>query len=453
MARFVDLEESDEDSSCSPAQAYTRKVIAAARTPSQPAQTENHESRPEVSDNDHASRASFAAALTCYPVALSLSSHLDLNDLHSLSLTSRSVHRSVSQYCSRLKSNSLRCTFDDQPLLSDLRKSVTSVDLTDSRSDSRDAENEIHLSQPGQLSSAYKISGCARDLVTGCRKCGTVVCRNCVAKAPSDRYLGDRHRRLCRICLDAPLSAHLQFLKEDFAVHDPPPTSSASSARSTRSSSGSSQENTALSKDTMLSISTTHNFTSQAFLRTPCVCATRGVYLCGTCGHSLRANDTTYKRVWTWRSRYSTHIGGGLGTGLGVGDQGQKCGRGDHCLSTCASSVSWVEIDCSDGSLVDHSDNEIIPGSRVGTPTGDRHDSPSPPSNKPGYLQQEIEGIGGVVKKKVKKRVKVGATVWEYDDERTSGKYLEREISGRERSWCGWCDRLCLGEHDRQVPA
>ncbi|ETN38122.1 uncharacterized protein HMPREF1541_07746 [Cyphellophora europaea CBS 101466] len=182
MARFVDLEESDEDSSCSPAQAYTRKVIAAARTPSQPAQTENHESRPEVSDNDHASRASFAAALTCYP-------------------------------------------------------------------------------------------------------------------------------------------------------------------------------------------------------------------------------------------------------------------------------VSWVEIDCSDGSLVDHSDNEIIPGSRVGTPTGDRHDSPSPPSNKPGYLQQEIEGIGGVVKKKVKKRVKVGATVWEYDDERTSGKYLEREISGRERSWCGWCDRVCLGEHDRQVPA
>jgi len=75
MARFVDLEESDEDSSCSPAQAYTRKVIAAARTPSQPAQTENHESRPEVSDNDHASRASFAAALTCYPYADTHATH------------------------------------------------------------------------------------------------------------------------------------------------------------------------------------------------------------------------------------------------------------------------------------------------------------------------------------------------------------------------------------------
>lgn len=385
-----------------------------------------------------------------HSVALSLSAHLDLNDLHSLSLTSRSIHQSLSQYARRLKTISLRCTFDSQPLLSDLRKALEPTDSLSTHLDSRAAENEIHLTQPGQLSSAFKISGCARDLVADCRRCGTVICRNCVAKAPSNRYLGDRHRRLCRICIDAPLAAHLQPIQNDTTLHDTPPSSKAGSNRSTRSSSGSSFEDAPDRLEPAADMNTDTAFTSRAFLRTPCVCASEGVYLCATCGHNLRANDTTYKRVWTWRSRYSTHIGGGLGTGLGVGNQGQKCGRGDHCLSTSTSCVSWVEIDCSDGSLVD-SDGEVLSTSRVGTPIGDRHGSPAPAVNKPGYFSQEIEGIGGVVKKKVKKRVKVGATVWEYDDERMSGKYLEREVSGRERSWCGWCDRICLSESDREV--
>jgi hypothetical protein len=59
-------------------------------------------------------------------------------------------------------------------------------------------------------------------------------------------------------------------------------------------------------------------------------------------------------------------------------------------------------------------------------------------------------GIGGVVKKKVKKKVRTGATVWEFDDERESGKYLEREASSVQRSWCGWCNRVVMGERDRE---
>ena len=371
--------------------------------------------------------------------------------MHSLSLTSRSIYQSLTQYARHLKTNSLRCAFDTQPLLSDLRKAVEGTHISIDHADSRSASNEIHLSQPGQLSSAFKISHCARDMVTGCRRCNTIVCRNCVAKPPSNRWLGDRHRRLCRICLDAPLSAHLQPLKEDAPLYKV--SSRASSNRSTRSASGSSfEEDESEQPVSDLDLPVKDAFTSNAFLRTPCVCPSEGVYLCAACGHNLRANDTTYKRVWTWRSRYSTHIGGGLGTGLGVGNQGQKCGRGDHCLSTSSSSISWVEIDCSDGALMD-SDAEFLPSSRVATPVGDRHNtgSPAPATNKPGYFSQEIEGIGGVVKKKVKKRVKVGATVLEYDDERISGKYLDREASGRERSWCGWCDRVCLGENDRQL--
>lgn len=105
--------------------------------------------------------------------------------------------------------------------------------------------------------------------------------------------------------------------------------------------------------------------------------------------------------------------------------------------------MCWVEIECSEGGKgCDDAEGSGL--SRTGTPDYVK--------NKPGYLQQEIEGIGGVVKKKVKKRVKVGATVWEYEDERESGKYLERESQGIMRSWCGWCERVCPGVEDRQQP-
>ena len=169
---------------------------------------------------------------------------------------------------------------------------------------------------------------------------------------------------------------------------------------------------------------------------------------------NLRASDITYKRVWTWRSRYSTHIGGGLGTGLGQGDQGQKCGRGRQCLEHTSKGVCWVEIDCQDA----QADQLPLPGEQSGLhdhlldaergstnspgPSGQDSESEERTRDKPGYFQQEIEGIGGVVKKKVKKRVKVGATVSEFDDEREKGKYLLREASGQVRAWCGWCERI-----------
>lgn len=68
--------------------------------------------------------------------------------------------------------------------------------------------------------------------------------------------------------------------------------------------------------------------------------------------------------------------------------------------------------------------------------------------DKPGYLRQEVEGIGGVVKKKVKKRVRVGKTVTEFEDERERSEYLGREMRGGLRSWCGWCGRVILGKAD-----
>jgi len=402
-----------------------------------------------------------AAALTCYPVALSLSSLLDLNDLHSLASTCRSVHESLTQYAQQLKAHSLRCINEGIPKLTDILAAETEeipIDMPvyNTVQSTGGAALEPHPRPAAAVSPwrraraeglyasmgvTSKIRSCARDLVAPCRRCGTVICRNCAAKSPSNGMLKDRFRRLCKTCLDAPVVAHLQPLagSQDLGEGS---TSSASSIRSERSLSGSSTGSAPVLEGGDRGLEYQPTFTSAAVLRGPCTCESRGVFLCNPCGQNLRATDTTYKRVWTWRSRYSTHIGGGLGTGLGEGNQGQKCGRGEDCLETGGKSVCWVEIDCSEGKANDGSlEHEGSRSSRMGTPDF---------INKPGYFQQEIEGIGGVVKKKVKKRVKVGATVWEYDDERESGKYLEREAKGIARSWCGWCGRLCPGEADRE---
>jgi hypothetical protein len=290
-----------------------------------------------------------------------------------------------------------------------------------------------------------KIGKCARDLVAECRRCGVVVCRNCAVKPPSNSLLKGRYRRLCAGCKDAPLWMHTLPVTNSTSEHqglrdNEGTASSSSSARSFQTSSTASMTSASAGngRHALTDVEPSSEFTAPAFEHGSCTCATRGVYLCQACGQSLRSADTTYKRVWTWRSRYSTHIGG-LGTGMGEGDQGQKCGRGEHCLDAVEGEV---EIDCSER-----------PASLTspGLSATDGDGGPKSEQRSAGYLRQEVEGIGGVVKKKVKKRVRFGATVWEYDDERGSGKYLEREASGKERSWCGWCARVVKGSRDREV--
>ena len=396
------------------------------------------------------------------------------------------------QFSHQLVSHSLRCDNAAQLLLSDVTsRNNENIVLRDDNS--HDEENTAYagahlalaavatslysvstpsISTPsdqntGRLLQTSKISHCARDLVAPCRKCGTVVCRNCIAKPPSDKCLVDRYRRLCMACLSAPLTDHLRPLKKDDGLNttEMASASCSNSICSHRSSSVSQTSASSGLQDTPLSPC----FTAPAFSRAPCTCATRGVHLCSTCGASLRASDTTYRRVWTWRSRYSTHIGGGLGTGLGEGDQGQKCARARSCLSDIdGGGVCWVEVDCGDEAAQDYDEPsssdtaKTIPDDTLLTPIDPFQEprfrgrscsiTPSTPMShdRPGYHSQEMEGIGGVVKKKVKKRVKVGATVWEFDDERETGRYLEREASGKLRSWCGWCDRVVPGaaEHE-----
>lgn len=137
-----------------------------------------------------------------------------------------------------------------------------------------------------------------------------------------------------------------------------------------------------------------------------------------------------YIRAWTWRTRYSHYLGG-VGTGAGEGNEGVECGRGPSCL---AAKIVEHEIDC---------DAETL-ASIEGT---DRWRGTS-------YHAQEIEGVGGVFKMKVKKQVRVGETVKIYVDERNrSIQYLEREVGGKLRSWCSWCERVVPGEKDKAFAA
>ena len=118
-----------------------------------------------------------------------------------------------------------------------------------------------------------------------------------------------------------------------------------------------------------------------------------------------------------------------------------KCGRGEACL---AAQEIELEVDC-----------EADEGSSDTGSNSAGHSPPSHPSHhelvsatdshddeEPGYFRQEIIGLGGVVKQKAKKRVMVGACVMEHEDERETGRYLEREERRSRRAWCGWCSRV-----------
>ena len=73
-------------------------------------------------------------------------------------------------------------------------------------------------------------------------------------------------------------------------------------------------------------------------------------------------------------------------------------------------------------------------------------ETPIAEKEEAGYWRQEIEGLGGVVKKKFRKRERVGGTVREWEDESKGGEILGREKEGGETSWCGWCGRVVIGK-------
>lgn len=170
----------------------------------------------------------------------------------------------------------------------------------------------------------------------------------------------------------------------------------------------------------------------------------------------MRSADTDYERIWKWRTRYLPSLGG-LGVGIGDGNRGVPCGRQHDCV---AAREVEQEIDCDaeDAREIDafansaNSSRAVTPGSSPSnrSATGSVNGSFGSGSGSmgPGYARHEIEGIGGVVKRKLVVMVKVGACVPEWEDEKEQGKFLVREAQGHARSWCGWCWRIVPGAKD-----
>ncbi|CAI7656995.1 unnamed protein product [Penicillium palitans] len=404
MVVFVDLDDAFPDGSAHMEKPFPLMVDPIA---SEPAELSTLPTSPNETTNEilNPNRNGFSAALSCYPIVKEIARAIDLNTLYALSSTCRQFHVNLAPFRHQLARETLRCEneyietlaemLDSGSVLPDSVKSVI-------RLLSRPSGEQTRMTRG-------KVAKCARDMVGECRRCAKVVCRNCTIKPPSQPALKNRIRRLCRPCGIAPLSSHLSYTTSE--PHTPDPWDENSVA-------------------------------AIAFARNPCNCE-EAVWLCTQCGMTLRSNDTTYRRVWAWRTRYSTYLGGGLGTGIGEGSQGVKCGRGENCL---AAQEIELEVDCeadegsgsgSDTSSTAHSPAAPPSFGYEGIGVSDTHDD-----EEPGYFRQEVIGLGGIVKHKSKKRVNVGACVVEYEDERDTGNYLEREEKGLYRAWCGWCSRV-----------
>jgi len=181
--------------------------------------------------------------------------------------------------------------------------------------------------------------------------------------------------------------------------------------------------------------------TTDTLQRAVCTCPSEGVWLCQPCGRSVRNTDSDYESVWKWRKRYFDSFSG-IGVGIGEGDRGVECGLGGDCLA--AREVEQeTDCDAEDAREFENNSRTVSPSSSPGSSTG----STSSGQMGPGYARHEIEGIGGRLKKKLVRMVKVGASVPDYEEDR-SGKFLVREASGKTRSWCGWCWRVVPGPKD-----
>ncbi|KAF5127408.1 hypothetical protein E5D57_008340 [Metarhizium anisopliae] len=394
MARFFDLEEEGDDGASHPPEDLITQTLQAKNQP----HNKGGQLATAPAATSHCSE-SIARAFQCYPIISSIVSSIDLNTLDSLARSCRSVHDGLIQYRNVLVTSTLHCTNEQVPL--------NPEELLRYRA----RASNWHYMEDGRNYNG-KSGTCARDMVDECRKCGEVICRAPIAALAIPR-------------LDPELP-----------------------------------------------------FGSDAVQQSLCKCEKAGVWLCQPCGRSIRAADHEYRSIWRWRNQYGEVLGG-LGTGIGDGDRGVICGRGEECLAAkdreqetdCDAQDAresgtapwvneppvWTTTSTPSPPALGVSDSPA--GSPFGpaTPLGalieeERHERTPSPQLGPGYERHEIEGIGGRVKRKLVRMVRIGACVPEWDDEKGfGGRVLESEIKGCARSWCGWCWRVIPGKKDLHV--
>ncbi|KAM3515049.1 hypothetical protein MY11210_001287 [Beauveria gryllotalpidicola] len=426
MARFIDLELDDNEGD-------TQDPSSSASAAPPPTSAVESVTTPTVCN-------AVTRAFQCYPIVVGVVSHIDLTTLDSLARASRMIHHGLVQYRVALLAATLRCSNEGLPLDAVARTNAAIDSYTDAS---------------GHAAGAATASRCcARDMVGECRRCAAVICRashltpflsricaepqptdqdniqNCAIKPPAASTLRERHRRLCAACAKAPL--------EQVACPGLDPARPGS---------------------------------ADAMQRSLCDCAKGGVWLCQPCGRTIRNADHDYLRIWRWRNHYGEVLGC-LGTGIGDADRGVICGREERCL---AARECEQEIDCdaedarssrapSTSSSSDHHHNNnpatppgahshgsYFPVAVASWSSESRTDERTASSLLllgPGYERHEIEGIGGIVKRKLVRMVRVGKCVPEWEEERTSARVLGREARGEARSWCGWCWRVVPGRDD-----
>ncbi|KAI1085284.1 hypothetical protein F5B20DRAFT_138130 [Whalleya microplaca] len=454
MALFVDLEEEPEPpqthhygmkpewngerakqqlSSINDSNFFSGAATTNGAEPGQPSADRQNQSARENPNRNNG----MAEALGCYPIVMAIASSIDLNTLDNLSRTCRQVHEALLQYRSTVLPHTLHCVNEDEL-----------VDPEDTFRYRARAGNWYYMDDGRSGCFSGKSGSCARDMVAECRRCSRVVCRNCAIKPPAPAVLRERLRRLCIPCSKAPLGTLVKpRLRRDTPIDAP------------------------------------------EMQRAICTCASprEGVWLCQPCGRSIRGADHDYQSIWKWRNQYGEVLGG-LGTGIGEGDRGVPCGREHAC---CGAKEREQETDCDAADAREQDEYNTLQLQRSRTPSSQGGaTTPSPPSSvagsppassiasaapsiasssssslavaeyynrtasppqqqlRPGYARHEIEGIGGVVKTKLVRIVRVGAGVPEWEDEKNKGQILEREVSGRSRCWCGWCWRVIPGRKD-----
>lgn len=167
-----------------------------------------------------------------------------------------------------------------------------------------------------------------------------------------------------------------------------------------------------------------------------CRCSVDRLWLCGFCDRSITSTDQEYESIWKWSTRYLPSLGG-LGIGIREGNRGVPCGRGEHCAKALELELE-IDCDAEDARKINHSDgaSSLYCNGNFSSQV------------RPGYDRHEIEGIGGVLKKKLVKMVKVGASVSGWGDEKDTEPFLARELDGTSRSWCSWCQKVIPSRHD-----
>ncbi|KAJ4157564.1 hypothetical protein NW754_009209 [Fusarium falciforme] len=138
-------------------------------------------------------RAPVTDAMQIYPIAVAVASSIDLNTLDALSRTCRLIHYGLLQYRTILLASTLHCRNESVP-----------VDGSETFRYRARAGNWFYMEDGRSYNG--KSGDCARDMVGECRRCGEVICRNCAIKPPAPVALRERHRRLCKPCVHAPIA-------------------------------------------------------------------------------------------------------------------------------------------------------------------------------------------------------------------------------------------------------